>query len=92
MLWWSLIFGAGLGGNFTPIGSASTVVAISILKREGHTVTFMQYVKIGIVVVLVQLSLATGYLFAADKIGLIPKLDTGKVQLKNGTENKGHGK
>ena len=32
MLWWSLIFGAGLGGNFTPIGSASTVVAIGILQ------------------------------------------------------------
>ena len=92
LLWWSLIFGAGLGGNFTPIGSASTVVAISILKRAGHTVTFMQYVKIGAVVVLVQLSLATGYLFAADKIGLIPKLDTGKVQIENGTENKSHGK
>jgi Na+/H+ antiporter NhaD/arsenite permease-like protein len=72
LLWWSLIFGAGLGGNFTPIGSASTVVAISILKREGHTITFMQYVKIGAIVVLVQLVLATGYLFAADKAGLIP--------------------
>ena len=68
MLWWSLIFGAGLGGNFTPIGSASTVVAIGILKKEGYTITFMQYVKIGAIVVLVQLSLATGYLFAAEKI------------------------
>ena len=67
LLWWSLIFGAGLGGNFTPIGSASTVVAIGILKKEGHTVTFLQYVKIGAIVVLVQLTLATGYLFAASK-------------------------
>ena len=71
MLWWSLIFGAGLGGNFTPIGSASTVVAIGILKKEGHAITFMQYVKIGAIVVLVQLVLATGYLFGAEKIGLI---------------------
>ena len=73
MLWWSLIFGAGLGGNFTPIGSASTVVAIGNLKTEGHNVTFMQYVKIGAIVVLVQLLLATGYLFGAEKIGLIKK-------------------
>ncbi len=65
MLWWALIFGAGLGGNFTPIGSASTVVAIGILKKEGHNITFMQYVKIGAIVVLVQLALATGYLFGA---------------------------
>ena len=75
LLWWALIFGAGLGGNFTPIGSASTVVAIGILKKQGFAVTFMQYVKIGAVVVLVQLALATGYLFAADKVGLIPPLN-----------------
>jgi Na+/H+ antiporter NhaD/arsenite permease-like protein len=79
MLWWSLIFGAGLGGNFTPIGSASTVVAIGILKKEGHNVTFMQYVKIGAIVVLVQLTLATGYLFGAEKVGLIKKMNTEKA-------------
>ena len=76
MLWWALIFGAGLGGNFTPIGSASTVVAIGILKKEGHNVTFMQYVKIGAIVVLVQLTLATGYLFGASKVKLIKPIDT----------------
>ena len=65
MLWWALIFGAGLGGNFTPISSTSTVVAIGILKKESHNITFMQYVKIGAIVVLVQLALATGYLFGA---------------------------
>ena len=95
LLWWSLIFGAGLGGNFTPIGSASTVVAIGILKKEGHNVTFMQYVKIGAIVVLVQLSLATAYLFGAEKIGLIKKLDPKAAPLvahgtdANGTQ--GHG-
>ena len=91
MLWWSLIFGAGLGGNFTPIGSASTVVAIGILKKEGHTVTFMQYVKIGAIVVLVQLLLATGYLFGAEKIGLIKKLDPikAKTEQADGHDNNG---
>ena len=89
LLWWSLIFGAGLGGNFTPIGSASTVVAIGILKKEGHNVTFMQYVKIGAIVVLVQLTLATGYLFGAEKIGLIKKLDPDKptINAKAGDHN-----
>ena len=91
LLWWSLIFGAGLGGNFTPIGSASTVVAIGILKKEGHNVTFMQYVKIGAIVVLVQLLLATGYLFGAEKIGLIKKLDPikPKTEQSNGHDNNG---
>ena len=82
MLWWSLIFGAGLGGNFTPIGSASTVVAIGILKKEGHNITFMQYVKIGAIVVLVQLVLATGYLFGAEKIGLIKNKQLGPENAK----------
>jgi Na+/H+ antiporter NhaD/arsenite permease-like protein len=71
LLWWALIFGAGLGGNLTPIGSASTVVAISIMKREGHAVSFLEYVKIGAPVVVMQVILATGYLFLAAWIGLI---------------------
>ena len=87
MLWWALIFGAGLGGNFTPIGSASTVVAIGILKKEGHNITFMQYMKIGAIVVLVQLALATGYLFGAEKIGLIKKLDPSKVKIEQTPEH-----
>ena len=87
LTWWALIFGAGLGGNFTPIGSASTVVAISILKKQGYKITFMQYVKIGAVVVLVQLTLASAYLFAADKAGIIPEMSgkpTSPAQRSNG--------
>jgi len=87
MLWWALIFGAGLGGNFTPIGSASTVVAIGILKKEGHKITFMQYVKIGAIVVLVQLTLATGYLFGASKLNLIEPIDT-KAKYEEATKTK----
>ena len=87
MLWWALIFGAGLGGNFTPIGSASTVVAIGILKKEGHNITFMQYVKIGAIVVLVQLALATGYLFGAEKMGLIRKLDPANAKIEQTTKH-----
>ena len=91
LLWWSLIFGAGLGGNFTPIGSASTVVAIGILKKEGHNITFMQYVKIGAIVVLVQLALATGYLFGAEKVGLIKKLDpNAAAHVSDNNSNHGH--
>ncbi len=71
VLWWALIFGAGLGGNLTPIGSASTVVAMTIMKREGHSMSFMDYVKIGAPIVVVQLVIATGYLFLADAIGLL---------------------
>jgi Na+/H+ antiporter NhaD/arsenite permease-like protein len=60
--WWAVVFGANLGGNITPIGSASTVVACTILKKHGMKVPFMQFVKIGGVFALAQLILASGYL------------------------------
>ena len=85
----ALFFGAGLGGNFTPIGGASSVVAIGILKKEGNNVTFMQYAKIGAIVVLVQLLLATGCLFGAEKISLIKKLDPIKAKTE---QSGGHDK
>ncbi len=31
---WPVVFGSNLGGNVTPIGSASTVLACTILKRN----------------------------------------------------------
>lgn len=34
-LWWAVIFGANLGGNITPIGSASTLVAVMIIHKQG---------------------------------------------------------
>jgi Na+/H+ antiporter NhaD/arsenite permease-like protein len=42
--WWCVIFGANLGGNITPIGSASTVVAMTIIHREKLPLTFMGFV------------------------------------------------
>ena len=32
--WWSVVFGANLGGNLTPIGSASTLVAVTIIHKN----------------------------------------------------------
>jgi Na+/H+ antiporter NhaD/arsenite permease-like protein len=47
-LLFGLLIGASLGGNITPIGASANVVACSILKKEGHPVTFSQFMKIGI--------------------------------------------
>ena len=43
--WWATIFGTNLGGNFTPIGSASTVVAVSIIHKMGLKMSFLDFVK-----------------------------------------------
>lgn len=64
--WWAVVFGANLGGNITPIGSASTVVAVTIMKKNKLKVTFIEFVKIGIVFAAVQLVLASGYLFVLE--------------------------
>ena len=60
--WWAVIFGANLGGNITPIGSASTVVAVTIMKKNKLPITFLEFVRIGVVFAAVQLILASGYL------------------------------
>ena len=58
----AVVFGANLGGNITPIGSASTVVACTLLKKHGLKVGFIAFVKIGAVFAGVQLALASVYL------------------------------
>lgn len=60
-LWWSVIFGANLGGNLTPIGSASTLVAVTIMHKHKLNVSFVGFVKIAFLYAIVQLLLATLY-------------------------------
>ena len=66
--WWAVVFGANLGGNITPIGSASTVVACTIMKKHGLKVTFLGFVKVGAVFAVAQLALASGYLLILQAI------------------------
>lgn len=60
-LWWSVIFGANLGGNITPIGSASTVVAVTLMHKYGEPMPFMSFVKAALPFALLQLALAMVY-------------------------------
>jgi Na+/H+ antiporter NhaD/arsenite permease-like protein len=60
-LWWALVFGANLGGNLTPIGSASTLVAVTIMHKHELPLSFIAFVKAAVPYALVQLLLATVY-------------------------------
>jgi len=62
--WWAVIFGANLGGNITPIGSASTLVAVTIIHKYGLKLSFAGFVKVAVPYALVQLALAIVYLLA----------------------------
>jgi Na+/H+ antiporter NhaD/arsenite permease-like protein len=57
-LWWSVIFGANLGGNITPIGSASTLVAVTIIHKHKIQLSFAAFVKKAIPFALFQILLA----------------------------------
>ena len=63
ILWWAVIFGANLGGNLTPIGSASTVVAVSIIHRNKLPLSFVAFVKAAAPFAAAQLILASAYVF-----------------------------
>ena len=48
LLMFGLLIGACLGGNLTPIGASANVVTLGILKKRGYTVSFGEFMGIGI--------------------------------------------
>ncbi|MEJ2592544.1 MAG: SLC13 family permease, partial [Candidatus Thiodiazotropha sp.] len=60
-LWWSVVFGANLGGNITPIGSASTLVAATIIHKYQLNMSFMDFVKKASPFALMQILMAIVY-------------------------------
>ena len=56
-----IIFGANLGGNITPIGSASTLVAVTIMHKNELKVSFGGFVAKAVPYAGVQLLLAVAY-------------------------------
>ncbi len=62
-LWWALIFGANLGGNLTPIGSASTLVAVTIIHKYKLKLSFAGFVRAAIPFAICHIALAVLYVF-----------------------------
>ena len=62
-LWWSLALGACLGGNSTLVGASANVVVANLSDRSGHPIGFGQFLRYGVVVTIVSLLLATGYVW-----------------------------
>ena len=48
LLYFGLLTGATLGGNITPIGASANITAVGMLKKEGYTVSFGDFMRIGI--------------------------------------------
>ena len=62
-LWWALSLGACLGGNMTIIGAAANVIVSESSAAAGYPIKFMEYLKYGVVIVIISLTLSTGYVW-----------------------------
>lgn len=74
-LWWSLIAACNLGGNPTPVGSIAAVIALHSLEKErGIRIGWGEYLKVGVLVMLLQMPLVIGYIMLYRHFGLFPTL------------------
>ena len=62
ILWWSLALGACLGGNITIIGASANIVSVGIAKKYGVEISFIDFMKRGLIVTLISLVIASIYL------------------------------
>jgi len=60
LLYFGLLAGATLGGNLTPIGASANVTALGILRKDGHSVSTAEFMKISVPYTLA--AVMTGYL------------------------------
>ena len=61
-VWSALILGTNLGGATTPLSGAVIMMGIGALKREGISLSFTEFTKIGIITSIVQLLFASFYI------------------------------
>lgn len=62
-LWWALSLGACLGGNMTIIGAAANVIVSENAAKDGHPISFMRFLKYGVMVVAISLIISTLYIY-----------------------------
>lgn len=57
-LWWALSAGTGLGGNGTIIGASANVIATGLAQGRGVKITFVEFAKVGMVILLLTTAVA----------------------------------
>lgn len=72
-LWWALILAANLGGNSTPVGSISSVIALSALEKERKIkIGWGEFMKVGGLILLIQSVIVIAWLLAFLHFDLFP--------------------
>ncbi|MCD7781036.1 MAG: ArsB/NhaD family transporter [Candidatus Gastranaerophilales bacterium] len=62
-MWWCLSLGACLGGNLTIIGAAANVIVSENAAKNGHPIQFLKFMKYGVCVVFISLTLSSIYIW-----------------------------
>ena len=62
-LWWALSLGACLGGNMTMIGAAANVIVTENAHKAGYKISFMYFMKYGVIVTMLSLTISTLYVY-----------------------------
>jgi Na+/H+ antiporter NhaD/arsenite permease-like protein len=62
-LWWALALGACLGGNATLIGASANVVSAHISEKNGYRITFMQFTKYGLPLMIQSMIICSIYIW-----------------------------
>ena len=62
-LWWCLSLGACLGGNMTIIGAACNVIVSETSAHKGYPISFMGFLKYGVVTMLISLLISSIYIW-----------------------------
>ncbi|GLI57934.1 membrane protein [Propionigenium maris DSM 9537] len=61
--WWALSLGSCLGGNLTVLASATNVVAVGAATKAGCRISFVDFLKFGVVIGIQSLIVASAYLW-----------------------------
>ncbi len=62
-LWWCLSLGACLGGNMTIIGAAANVIVSETAAAHGKPISFMKYLKYGVLITFISLVMSSIYIY-----------------------------
>lgn len=62
-LWWAVSLGACLGGNGSIIGASANVVLSDISRKNGHPITFVEYLKVGFPVMMLTVVISAVYMY-----------------------------
>jgi Na+/H+ antiporter NhaD/arsenite permease-like protein len=68
-VWSALVLGTNLGGATTPFSGSVCMMAIGTLKREGISVGFTDFARVGLMTTILQLGFSSLFLFV--RFGMI---------------------